>query len=351
MEKVLNQEELHAIIAKEIRAKGLNEVLKLETIKERVIKKIRELKGEEQETQINELENPNVATSAPREMPREDEDDLNPPEAAQTPSEEVQVQMSRESGDTPLDVPMEPRRAVNDTPEFLKEIEPGKIVIFDYNELSESGLNLTNKPLRTYDNPDIRKSMSELWSEGGRTKAEVFQTKYEKIGDLEYDYKNGVTRFVENTEQPNVDVNGVYKENPYKVESNPVIEKDIESYITQNVDMDSKVNDVIANIVKDYFLTNSEKAVNDLNAPESTQNPAKDYPLQNIAEAKLNDLMKVNTEYSKIDTPKALLETIDGKSNEAKLVYENKEVKKYTIKDKEYFLPTDALSVRKCYIK
>ncbi len=354
MEKGINQEELNNLIAQEIRDKGLNEVLKLEAIRERVVQKLEEL-GQSQPTQtVNELENPAVA-SGPTQFPTEEEEESLPP--AESNAEIQQPVVDKEAGDVSLNATFEPKVSTQDIPDFLKKVEPGKLIIFDYNELSEGGENLTNKPFKTFDNPEEKKSINQMWSEEGKTKAEVYQAKFEKIGDLIYDYKNGITNFEELNTQPETDINGVYKENPYKVEPNPIIEKDIEGYITQNVDMDQKVNDVITNIVKTYFLTNSEKAVNDTTIETPPEVPIEtpvEEPVQyqNIAENfKLEDLVGLRTEFVKIDTPKEVENAFNGKSTGAKLVSENNEVKKFVLDGKDYFLPTNPISTRKCYIK
>jgi hypothetical protein len=354
MKEKINQNEINALIAKEIREKGLNEILKIDTIRERVYKKIKEMKQGET---INELENPSPVGSGVA-FPRDTgEQNLNAPIIAQ--SEDKGVGMP--AGAQTMNTPIEPTVATKEIPDFLKNVEPGKIIVFGYNELSEGGENLTNKPFRTLENPENRKSIGQMWSEEGKTKAEVYLAKFEKVGNLEYDYQNGTTKFVEDMEQPLIDANGTYKPNPYKVEPNPVVEKNINDYVRQNVDIDKKVNDVITNIVKNYFLTNTERAVNDQPSPQSTDPNVLNPNGTMSAEAKksmgiqenigLHDLVAINSIFRKIDTPADLLETLNGKSNKASLVYENEEVKKFVIDEKEYYFPKNAISIRKCYVK
>jgi len=349
----INQEEINALIAQELREKGLNDVLNLNAIKEKVSKKIQEFQGGEQ---INELENPGTSVS-PNEFPQEEEEKnapiktQEPEKANSTQNVQPQAPMSMEAGTQPLGDAMTPKVALSDVPDFLKNIDPGKVFIFDYNELSESGENLSHKPFKTMENPEFSKSLNQMWSEEGKTRAEVHQAKFEKIGDLEYDYRNGTTKFVANNEQPLADENGVYKENPYKVESNPVIEKDIENYITNNVDMDAKINDVISNIVKSYFMTNSERAIEtSVEAPIPTEQPY----LQNMAEnkeLKLKDLVEVGSKFTKIDTPKEVENAFRGEASSALIIKENLEVKQIKFNNKDYFIPKNPISIKKCYIK
>lgn len=355
MKQKLTQNEINALIAKEIREKGLNEVIKLETIRERVYKKIKEMnQGKEK---INELENPAPVGSGVA-FPRDNEEQsMQAPQIVQS----VDKGVGMTPGSQPTEVPFAPRVATQEIPDFLKNVEPGKIIVFSYNELSEGGENLTNKPFRTLANPEEKKSMNQMWSEEGKTRAEVYLTKFEKVGDLEYDYKNGITQFIENTEQPLIDANGVYKENPYKVEPNPVIEKTVDDYVRQNVDIDKKVNDVITNIVKNYFLTNSERAVNDTQqTPPSDPNTLQPNgtisdetkKMMGIQEnVMLNDLVSVTSDFKKVDTPQEIVEALNGKTSGAELIYENEEVRKFSVNKKEYYLPKNAISIRKCYIK
>lgn len=355
MKQKLTQNEINALIAKEIREKGLNEVIKLETIRERVYKKIKEMN--QGKDNINELENPTPVGSGVA-FPRDgEEQSLQAP----MPVQSVDKGVGLTPGSQPTEVPVEPRIATQEIPDFLKNVEPGKIIVFSYNELSEGGENLTKKPFRTLANPEEKKNMSQMWSEEGKTKAEVYLAKFEKVGDLEFDYKNGTTKFVENNEQPLTDANGVYKPNPYKVEPNPVIEKSVDDYVRQNIDIDKKVNDVITNIVKNYFLTNTERAVNDTQQipttdtntlqPDGTMSDEAKKLMGIQENVMLNDLVSVTSEFKKVDTPQEIIEALNGKVGGAELIYENEEVKKFSVNKKEYYLPKNAISTRKCYVK
>lgn len=346
--KLNDKAQIETMIAAKLRERGLEGILNLNEISQDVLQQIEEHSTtedvstsvvEKKET-ITELENPAVA-SGPTEFPKkendEEEESILPPEGFKTtdkivPGEKVDFP-------TPTDNTNQIRNAV--MPQFLQDVEPGKVIIFDENELSEGGENLSKKPFKTYDDPNTEESIIQMWSEKGITKVEVFRAKFERIGDLEYDYRNGTTKFVRINEQPLHDANGVYKENPYKVEPNPVMVDDatLESHIKNNYDIDQKVNDVISNIVKDHFMTNSEKA----------QIPEENIELNETA-ITLNDVVKVNSEFIKIDTPKHLLEAIEH-GDESSFASKNLDVKKYIFEDKEYIFLTNALSKRKCYVK
>jgi hypothetical protein len=363
MEKTINQDEVNALLAAEIRKTGLNDAIKLDMVKEKVMQKIQEMsKG------ISEMENPAVA-QGPTTFPnsQDDEEKFSPaPGVQQMDSElpgtgmEPTSAVGMEAGAQPLNVAYEPKLAVvPQVPDFLKDVEPSKIFIYDFNELSVGGENLSNKPFKTMEDPSISKSMQQMWSEKGITKSEVYQTKFEKIGDIVFDYKSGMSQFIERGAEPDINIMQQYKENPYAADPT----KEVESYIKQNVDIDQKVNDVIQNIVKNYFLTNSERAVNDVSSMDYNNFPTTHNPIgsgiQTSAVVPQELPMFENTltmkniakEYQKIETPKELIETIAGKSKAAKLIYEGKEVKKWMLGDKEYYLPSDPMSIRMCYIK
>lgn len=329
MKYKVNSEELDNMIANELRNVKLNNILDINKVKEKMEEKIKNMKQE-----INELGNPSVSKVQP-DFPYQKE-------VLQTEKPE---QKQPEQSNTTLDNKIKPRIATFEIPDFLKNIEPGHVIIFDRNELSEGGENLTNKPFKTYNDPNVEKSMNQMWSEEGKTQANVYQAKFEEIGKLVYDYKNGTTQFIEKQEQPQIDNKGVYRENPYKTEPNPVIEDQIKSYISQNIDVDAKINNILTNIVRDYFLQqNGTVAINnDVQLKESSQ--------KNIPENNINTVKDMVEKLEKVDMPTALLETIKGRSKEAEKIMENGQIQKFTLNDKEYFLASNPLSLRKCYTK
>lgn len=338
----MDQNEINALLANEIRNAGLNDVIKLNTIREKVMQKIQEMSND-----INEMENPVVAQSI-NEFPNQEEDEqFKTPDIVSEPDNNS-PKIGMEAGAQPLDVQYEPKTAIiPEIPDFLKDVPPGKIFVYDFNELSVGGENLSNKPFKTFENPEISKSMSQMWSENGITKAEVYQTKFEKIGEVVFDYKSGMSQFIEKRFEPEIDVQQQYNKNVYAQEPN----KEIESFIKQNVDVESKINDVITNIVKNYFLTNSERAVN---SPEYTNEPANgavNSPENYYVNENTITVNKLVKEFNKVPTPIELIESIQGNSKKAKLVYEDKEIKKWVLGDKEYYLPSDPMSIRMCYSK
>lgn len=350
MEKNINQDEINALLANEIRKNGLDDAIKLDVVREKVMKKIQEMSQG-----ITEMENPAVAqgpTNFPN--PEEDEEQFHvAPNVNQ--NYEVVPKIGLEAGAQSLDVSIDPKTAIiPEVPDFLRDVEPGKIFVYDFNELSVGGENLSNKPFKTMGDPNISKSMQQMWSENGITKTEVFQTKFEKIGEIVFDYKSGSSQFIERRFEPDFDIQQQYKQNPYAAEP----EKEIENYLRNTVDLDSKINDVITNIVKSYFLTNTERAIEPIqnitpenpiqNATLNTPGIQNNYPISENIELSIKSLID---NFKKIDTPKDLIESIKGVSKRAKLVYEDKEIKKWILNDKEYYFPNNPMSVKKCYVK
>jgi len=261
---MINQEQINALIATEIRKLNLNDVLKLDAVKEKVMQKLKQTTQKNEDEIVNEMELP-VVSSGPVQFPKPDEDQ-NETQFTNDKDQDQQFKVApdvinqvdpfapkagMESGSQPLNTPIEPKIAiVPEIPDFLKDVEPAKIFVYDFNELSVGGENLSAKPFKTLDNPEISKSMQQMWSENGVTKAEVYQTKFEKIGEVVYDYKSGASQFIEKGANPDFVAQQQYKENPYAAEP----QKEIETYIKNNVDLEKMVNDVVTNIVKNYFL-------------------------------------------------------------------------------------------------
>ena len=150
-------------------------------------------------------------------------------------------------------------------PAMLQKAEPSELFVFRYNDVVNNSENLSNKPMRLMDEPDVMKSMHDLWMEHGKTKAKVYVAKFEEMGEIEFDYANGTSKFTEKASIPDHQSTPVYNENPYSEESLPQIEDgpkgDLETYIKSSVDLEKVVHDIVMGIVKDSLLTNTEKSI------------------------------------------------------------------------------------------
>lgn len=271
------KDEINVMIANQLRNKGLNNAIDSEKIKKSVMEKLSQIKNKQNNSDkdISEMQNPKIA-QGPTEFPKDDSNtqpqQQNQPSQSNQPQIQPQQQPTVNTGQTqiqqqtnntqkvinPSEQPSQPKIALPEQPYFLKDVKPEDIFVYDYNELSVGGENLSTKPFKLLNNPDEKKSMKDFWSEKGVTKADVYQSKFEKIGQITFDYRNGTSTFIEKRFEPDFEVQQQYKENPYA--SDPKME--VENYIKNNLDLEKVVSDVVTNIVKNYFLTNSERAEN-----------------------------------------------------------------------------------------
>lgn len=253
-------------------------------------------------------------------------------------------------------------------PSFLDNIEPAKIIIFSQNELSEGGENLSNKPLRTFSDPDVKKSMNDFWMDKGQRKAEVYMAKLEKVGELDFDYKNGTTQFIEKRFDPDFEAQAKYKENPYMANNaGPATpgaldingQPNLVNQIATSVDINKVVNDIVMNILRNQLLTNTEKAAGmnpntNIKIGEIADSEPMGYsvaqsikPMEESFSTKMIDLVN---EFRKVESPEQLQEAIN-KNDRAYILNENEEVQEWIIGGKSYFTPVNKISIRKCYIK
>lgn len=247
-------------------------------------------------------------------------------------------------------------------PSFMDKIEPAKVIIFSQNELSEGGENLSNKPLRTFENPDEKKSMNDFWLDKGQKTADVYMAKLEKIGELEFDYANGTTKFIEKRFDPDFEAQAKYKENPYMATgpAKPSTldingQSNIVNQIASSVDVEKVVTDIVMNILKNQLMTNTTKAVNDndFNPKEhgfGAIKPTTPNSFGQMAESFDIKMLDLVNNYEKIDAPTELREAIE-KNNKTLLVKENTEVQEWNINGQSYYTPVNKISTKKCYIK
>jgi len=241
-------------------------------------------------------------------------------------------------------------------PSFMEKIEPAQVIIFSQNELSEGGENLSNKPLRTFSDPDVKKSMNDFWLDKGQKKADVYMAKLEKIGELEFDYANGTTKFVEKRFDPDFDLQAKYKENPY-MPTGPATpgtldingQPNIMNQIAGSVDIKQVVEDLVMKILRDQLLTNTTRAVNEI-SPEEPMGYNVSQAVSPMEESFSIKMLDLVNNYEKIDSPKELKEAIE-KNNKSLLIKENGEVQEWKINGQSYFTPVNKISIKKCYIK
>jgi len=362
----MNMQELKAMIGDQVSQMNLNGVLDDAAIEQI---KLKVMSAYNHEKAINEIPEmiPEAVMSNLAEDPSE-EPIMGPEEGesietvnttfdgTQTPGQNVD---QGTSGNIPEYTP--------ELPSFLDKVQPGKVIIFSQNELSESGENLSLKPIRTFADPDVKKSMRELWLDNGQKKAEVFLAKLEKIGEMEYDFSNGTTVFAEKRFDPDFEAQAKYKENPYAVQNamNGVTSTDdsrIVRQIASSVDLQKTVEDIVMRmlqkqIAQDNPISSGKPYTTNLIGTLDTSNLS--FEGGNTISANVPIVVKENfdlnmrtivDDFQKIDTPKKLKEALD-KNDKTLLVRENSEVQEWLIEGNTYYTPVNKISTRKCYTK
>lgn len=373
MTEKITVSELKNMVSKSISEKGLEGFLDVDKIVSKVRERVNLENAKKSIPQeISEVSNPALPTEMdkfPNEMEKDAEEIAN----MQTP----QV-------NTPTPVDMGTTGNISaytpELPSFMDKIGPAKVIIFSQNELSESGENLTNKPLRTFENPDVKKSMNDFWVGEGKKTAEVYMAKLEKVGEINFDFANGTSVFTEKRFEPDFEAQAKYKENPYMgnvpgsssltLSSSDSARVDgIANPITLTaVDLEKAVSDIVMNVMKNYFLTNTERAVTespklsvapDVNNPIIPANEPKEKgfgvstsqvvkPMEEGFKLTMMQVVEERNGFQKTDTPAVLRESIEKGDNKY-LTNENESVQEWAFEGKMYYTPKNRISIKKCY--
>lgn len=378
MTEKINIEELKVMIANQIRNENLNEVLDSTNIEEIARNILNKHKNREAANLIPDVipentEAPAMATSLVS-MPKPEGEEANPEARYFTPSNHLdsfgtgttttpaQIDQST-SGNIPAYEPT--------LPSFMDKIEPAKIIVFDMNELSEGGENLSHKPLRTFENPDVKKSMSELWVDEGKRKADVYIVKLEKIGCLDFNYGNGTTRFEEKRFEPDFAVQASYKENPYAADNamkSVESQSNIMNQISTAVDLEGVVKNIVMDLIKKGITTDLPQESYGYDKSQAVKPMEESVPgyaargifksggdieeLNAVADSfdlNMAKLVDDNGSFMKAELPDSLKEHI-GSGNREFLKNENQEVEEWHFDGTSYYLPKNRISRNKGYI-
>lgn len=356
----LNIEELKTLIASQVKNENLHGSLPDDAI-ERIKDKILAKNSVDSAQGIPEV----VSEMDTVSLPGETEEVKFPDEREVVSSPEYNTGHTEpavyvDAGAVATGEPSEPTMGYTpELPEVLKKAAPAELFVFRYNDIGESGENLSFKPMRLMDDPDVKKSMNDLWIQEGKTKAEVYVAKFEKMGEIEFNYSDGTSKFTETASLPDYAGGPQYKENPYTAASMPQIDEptqnELETYIKSSVDLEKVVHDIVMNIVKDSLLTNTEKAVNEEITPVEDRpgfgaNP--DQLTKPMEESFTLSMEKIaeGDEYQKVDLPERLNEAIKS-GDKAMLVQENETMQQWEFEDTTYYTPINRLSKTKGYIK
>lgn len=377
MAEKINIDELKVMIANQIKNENLHEVLDSANIEEIARNILGKHKRDNAVNAIPDMipentEAPVMATNAVS-MPKPEEDTVpaaryfNPSNGLEdfgtgTTNSPNQVDQST-SGNIPSYEPA--------LPSFMDKIDPAKIIVFDMNELSQGGENLSHKPLRTFENPDVKKSMNDLWIDEGKRKADVYMVKLEKIGCLDFNYSNGTTRFDEKKFDPDFAVQATYRENPYaandamkSVES----QSNVMNQISTAVDLEGVVKNIVMDLIKKGITTDLPQESYGYDKSQAVK-PMEESVPGYAARAMFNsggDIEELNTvadsfdlnmaklvdddgSFMKTELPESLREHI-GSGDREFLRNENQEVEEWHFDNTSYFLPKNRISKNKGYV-
>ncbi len=366
MSEKINIKELEAIVSNIVNELGVSEVFN-EEMNKQIQEKIRsKISGEKDVMQEDETDDLNIDT---------DEQGISIPTVDSVPSEMPDLstlptgsQVVAPTINTP-EVVSTPEISIPEPqlPSFIEKAEPAKVFVFDYNELSLGGENMANRSFRLMSDPDIKKSMHDMWIEDGKIRAEVYVVKFEKLGEIKFNPFNTTANLEEKKFDPTLNnIAQPFNENPYEPkvedESIPVVNPTI-AFVADN-ELESKIYDIITKMIKGSTIyTNTGPVGINIDAiskgqvknstPEPTDtlkaiNNQKEVPIMEEI-LKMNDLVK-DSEFSKINTPEELIEGIKGKPSKATLLSKNEEVQTWVFENKTYYLPANIISARKCYI-
>ncbi|MDG1949357.1 MAG: hypothetical protein P8J32_00865, partial [bacterium] len=314
-QKISNEELRHKIVTT-IREEGLDGIFGGEVV-DAIQEKVKHMYKQQleqsvfedvpqeiQEDSLQETDMRPPVQSGPNQFPYEDDF----VEAGVVPGQEVQEEPAgMTAGETPTEVPYAPTRAdIAPVPEPLKNQEPGEIIVFDYNDVAAvSGEGLANKPFRTMDDPEVKKTIHDYWMQEGKSEVKVYAAKFEQIGTVRFDYQNGTAFFTDDKEAP-VTPEPSYQENPYSSPSQPQIdepatETDLRKSIESSVDLEATLLKVMKDILKDGL--NAEPVVTTPTEPVPAVPPASPVYERQSREEILDTLKK---KFYKIKDPKNL---------------------------------------------
>lgn len=360
----INIEELKTLIANSIKQENLHDVLPadaVERIKEKILafkktESAKEIPNVVSEEVVNEFTAPvipGVGTNA-SQFPDENEIGTSDNISGNTQSDGSTLVYP---GSVPTGEVSNPTMGYTpELPNVLKKAEPAQVFVFQYSDLNKSGENLSFKPLRVMDDPDVQMSMNDLWIKEGKTKADVYVAKFERIGEINFSYVDGVSKFIERGSEPDYSGGNTYKENPYEAASVPQIDSEtkaeLETYIKSSVDLEKVVHDIVMNVLKTSLTTPSELSKPEMSYGLDTADT--DLPAINEGEEiELNITMKdivENESYQKIEIPNELNEKINS-GDKSMLIRENSEVQEWGYNGGKYYTPIGRISKNKGYIK
>jgi hypothetical protein len=250
MSKKINIEDLKKAVVDEARKEGLESILDSASI-DRIAEQIKNIMfSEKVKYKDGGVEILPEIQGAASSFPYQ-ETIVEPAQPQQDVRSVVQQQPIVTQPQQPIVTQQQPKVYVPEIPSSLKNAEPFKLVVNSESDLMDSGENLARKLMRTYDDLDVRKSMMDLWRDEAKLKAEVYIIKYEKAGEIEFNYMNGTAKFTESTDSTPDNPAILDRDNPYMEKSSiGLTRSDVETYLNTSVDIQSMVSNTLKDLIK-----------------------------------------------------------------------------------------------------
>jgi hypothetical protein len=274
----INIEEIKKLIASEIKSMKLDDVLDSSTIST-IAMRIK-----------NEADYNRTVASAPKgvlpesdfavpsfnnnSFPEEEDVLLDNPHPVNTKTQEapqretIDVQPQIPSGSFPTDVAYAPE--VSNKPAIPYEIQnkaPIKLFVFQESELVQNGEGLAIKNFATVNDPNVQKNMSQVWLDEANLKAEMYLVKFEKIGNINYDFTSNSATLsreqnpvVQQEVKPNIETPYMGVEVPTKTPDFETIainaaKQAIQQYNQTNIQkMQEEISKLDSSFIEDKFI-------------------------------------------------------------------------------------------------
>lgn len=155
-------------------------------------------------------------------------------------------------------------------PSVLANLGAEKMFVFDSSELSIGAEALASTKFRLMANPDVKKSLDDIWATEGKKETEIYVVRFERIGDITFNPFEGTASFTEkrfeNDETPStVPSDGLSPEEALASQeptepmidaiepvSNAIMSPSVDMGL-KSLDLERLVKDRIDAIMKDYF--------------------------------------------------------------------------------------------------
>ena len=372
MKKKLTQEELRQMVVNSVRENGMNEVFNDEHINEIVRGIISDYKISKEKADIpSEIsESPTFTgaalppiVSASSSLPSE-EDVLGSKGVEQNPID-IGMEIGKEAGAEPTEQPSDPKMYRPELPLELQGKEPAEFIVWDYNDLSVGGENLSNKPFGTLEDPETKATMIEKWKEEGKSTAKVYVAKFEELGEIHFDYVSGQSHFIEKGKGQGVNASvNTYHENPYAAQDQAQVEKintetDLAKTLESSVDIQSTLEKVLKDLVMkglDRSIGSEEEAIS-LNPPVNVTMPTVNKEVEDEEDVYeivgINEVVSPYGNFKQTKTPEDLVSCLKEGKESKEIGYSErieKGVREYCKEGVCYYMPEKPLSFSKSYI-